>query len=330
MRCILAIDAGGSKCESLLADEDGRIRNRGYCSVFDPDSGRGPSGSGRSVATVTESARRALAGQSCDALIPVSTGSDMDLSRLPEWAGVLQPALIYAEWQIALFGAGLDEGIMALAGTGAVVALCRRNARPLMLDGAGPVIGDLGSGWHIGLLALQAVLRAGWHARHRTALREPVMEAVSGWRVPRHSHLNGLFSQVPMPDRAEVAALAQLVDHAAEAGDPVAIGILEHAAGILARTVLDAADAGGAAARPLTVVGIGSVATRSRVYWQTLCRTVSEGAPQLRAVLNREIPAKTLARLALRDLGVTDWERVAANLERSAADIGWGRPGAAA
>jgi N-acetylglucosamine kinase-like BadF-type ATPase len=71
MRCILAIDAGGSKCDALLVRDDCTVMGYGYVDVNDPASGRGRIGSGRSFKSISHAVRQAIGDTVCDELILV-------------------------------------------------------------------------------------------------------------------------------------------------------------------------------------------------------------------------------------------------------------------
>jgi N-acetylglucosamine kinase-like BadF-type ATPase len=284
MPLVLGVDAGGSKCEALVVDLDGRVRGWGRVTPEDPAAGRSWSGSGRSRESVLAAVGRALAGLDPD-LLYVSGLGRWDV---PELLAKVNPGRVevvpVAEWQAPLALVGETCGVVALAGTGAFVFGRRRDGRQLHLDGAGPLLGDWGSGYQIGAAALRAVVRATWHERHATVLVETVRQ-VLGFDVVAQG-VGGLVGWVHDPrDRAEIAILARWVDEAARAGDAVAADIIAGAAGAQAEIVADLVSRLDIAAEPYALVAAGSVATRSALYWRTLSERVAAFAPNLAPIV---------------------------------------------
>lgn len=124
-------------------------------------------------------------------------------------------------------------GVLLIAGTGAAaLGIDTDGAR--LVDGWGPELGDLGSGSWLGREGLRAVLRADDGLAPATALTaalaEPVGSAadIQGW----------LARSAPLA--RHLATLAPLVFDAAEAGDPVASGIVAEGVGLLTATAVAA------------------------------------------------------------------------------------------
>jgi N-acetylglucosamine kinase-like BadF-type ATPase len=178
--------------------------------------------------------------------------------------------------------------VVVVAGTGAMVQGVTRDGRRLHLDGLGPLLGDYGSGYQIGLAALQAVARATHHPRHATALTAAVEQALGLDLAQGAGPLVGY--SLDSRDRAEIAGCAVLVDQAAEAGDAVAGAILERCAASQAEVVRDVVDRLAMAAEPYKLIAAGSVAVRSRRYWRHLCAAVATFAPRFVPVRPR-LPA---------------------------------------
>jgi N-acetylglucosamine kinase-like BadF-type ATPase len=128
---------------------------------------------------------------------------------------------------------GLADGINVVSGTGSIL-YGRRGSASARVGGWGELFGDEGSGYWIGIRALQACsqmrdgrLEAGLLAdlvTERLALASP-LELVD----VVHRRWGG--------DRRRIAALSRLVVDAARRGDRVAAGILDAAAGELVRMV---------------------------------------------------------------------------------------------
>jgi N-acetylglucosamine kinase-like BadF-type ATPase len=282
--CLLAVDSGGTKSDALLASLDGRVLGRGRCDVGDPHSGRGAGGSGRSERSVTEAVRRALATAPAGAGIHVIGRSALPADALAACRGTQLSASWVTEEAAALALAGERWGVVVLAGTGALCHASTPEGTSVTLDALGPLLGDHGSAFQIGLLAVRAVGQASWHERHATSLAGAVPRSLARFL----SDEDGPFEMVPYMlmcrDRAEIASLARLVDEHAAAGDRVAMGILRTAAGDMAESVRDVTDRAGVGDRALAMVGTGSVAVGSDLYWSALCASVAGFAPNLRPV----------------------------------------------
>lgn len=284
MRAALAIDTGGSKCEVLLVRDDGAILGHGLCDYRNPAAGRGRGGSGRSAETVAVAIRQATEG--------IGAISDLYVTHAtlvaPEMASRLSHRPLIdcpaSEYHAALALAGEPYGVVALSGTGSLVYARVPDGRDVVLDGLGPLLGDHGSGYHIGLMAVRAAAAAAWHPRRSTVLAQTVPAACSALRggADGFQMIDFMLSN---PDRAEVASLARLVDEAACVGDRIAARIINRAAADLAATVRDAVDRLGLADSEAPLVAAGSVSTRSRTFWQCLCRRVARFAPNLQPMI---------------------------------------------
>lgn len=285
MRHLLAIDSGGSKCDVLLAREDGVVLRRGYCDFLDPASGRSPRGSGRAQETVVCAVSRALGNSTPERLHVVGGGRGILQGSLPGLTVEMWLPFVH-EGNSALAAAGESSGVVVLAGTGAVVSAITRDKRKVILDGMGPIVGDEGGGYHIGQLTLRAAARAERHPRHATSLAAAVNDAIGSWRVrrPKRNSVYAVFYE-SFPDRAEVASLAKLADRHAEQGDPVAMAIMREAADAIAETLWDVIDLLGIASDSYPLVACGSVAVRSRIYWARVCARAAEFAPGLKPVV---------------------------------------------
>jgi hypothetical protein len=331
LRYILAVDRGGTKCDALLVAEDGTVAGRGRCDYSHPESGRGWGGSGRTEQNRSRAVRQSLEtwrGGDSLTLVGDTTLAPGDLP-----AGVDCPIhrRRASEQDIGLALLRDEPGIVALVGTGALLIGRAPKGRVEIMDGLGPALGDYGSAYHIGSLAMRAAARAHWRPRHRTTLAQVVPEACSA-NVGSPPDFNLIAYSLEHRDRSEIAALAALVDREARAGDAVSQRILAETAGALAENVRDLRDAlgepaatssdrmdrilqdvpgtpgQGEAAAPAEdpeglLVGAGSVIAGSDSYWQELAVRVREFAPGMRAVRIRQPAIIGYVLLAARESG---------------------------
>lgn len=293
----LAVDSGGTKSDAVVADATGAVLSRG--------SHRRPGASGRSAAVIRESIRCALAGLSGDcgrfdvfltgvpqqclrgklvqlratnpaarrkAFLAVDALADRQVSRIED----------ISESAAALAMHGLDAGIVALSGTGAYVhVVLPTQGVDLHYDGYGPLLGDHGGAYQIGLAAFRAAAAAHWSPRRATSLRDAVFNALGVSSVHEAIEL----SLQPL-DRSLLASLAKIVEEEALKGDAVAYAILLSAGDALAETLADALTASGHAASHAALIGTGSTATQCPVYWDRVCQRARALAPGLRPMVN--------------------------------------------
>ena len=238
MRLYIGIDGGQSGTTALIGDETGQVLGAGRAGPS--NHAAASEGRRKFVAAITESLGQAAAS----AGIAASTSFEaacLGLSGGPDDKEALARELVQAERylithdaHVALAGAtGGGPGIITVAGTGSIVF--GRNAAGVTAraGGWGYVFGDEGGAFDLVRQALRAVLRneEGWGPP--TALRAALLEATSA--RDGHELMHRLYTDEYSRDR--VAGWAQLVDHAARAGDKVAAGILGSAAQALAAMV---------------------------------------------------------------------------------------------
>lgn len=130
------------------------------------------------------------------------------------------------------------EGAVALSGTGSDAFFVKNGTCLSSVGGWGPLLGDEGSGYDIGLRTLKAAIYSFDGRREKSMLYDLVMEK---WNLDRLWKIVGHLAGNP-DARHEVASAATLCSKAAHAGDKTALRIYEHAAlelSLQARTVID-------------------------------------------------------------------------------------------
>ncbi len=225
MALYLAIDAGGTKTDYVLADEtmvlarsrSGTVKRlRASAEQARKHLSAGllelAARSGRSLAQVTRTCI-GTAGES----VPLVA----DFLREGLAAHVSGSLLLVGDVEIALdaaFHGG--PGALVLAGTGSNVAGRDSSGRLHNRGGWGPALSDQGSGYRIGLTALRAVFLA--IDEGRTSQLRPAI--LNHWRLPSLEALIQHSNATPPPDFSE---LVHVVVQAAEAGDAVAREVLQ-------------------------------------------------------------------------------------------------------
>jgi N-acetylglucosamine kinase len=298
MRYALGIDGGGSKCEAVLVDEHGNAVGRGRGGpthrYYDPPEViRG---------SYTQAVAEATAGAK-EAEVWVAAYLSPDEAHEVIGQVVCMGGYLATNEQETAFACVQESwGMVVLSGTGSFVHARTADGRRVYFGALGPVLGDYGSAYAIGLAGLRAAFASGWTAARRTTLAEAVPRTL-GARDAR-----GVFDLVYVKgmSRREIATIAEVVDAEAEGGDAVAARCLREAADELAALAADAVDELGMRDLSFPVIAIGGVAQRSRIWWERMCGRVSEVAPGARPVIPRVQPAVGAALLALREMGV-EW-----------------------
>jgi N-acetylglucosamine kinase-like BadF-type ATPase len=122
-------------------------------------------------------------------------------------------------------------GILQIAGTGSNTIGRAPDGSRECAGGWSSRLGDRGSGYWIGLHSVRRALQA-YDREEPTQVLEKVGEI---WETPKLDDLVNLGDSTPGPD---FAALAPAINDLAQAGDPVAVGVLKEAAADLVDFVL--------------------------------------------------------------------------------------------
>ena len=226
MAYYLAVDAGGSKTEFLLAEEDREL-------------GRSLTGTIKRVNADESTAEENLQ----DALAKLEAATGVSLSRVAracvgtsgntvplvtDWLRqsfgrhVAGSLIVVGDVEIALdagfFG---GRGVLALAGTGSNVAARAANGEVMTAGGWGPILADQGAGHWIGIEGL----RRGFLARDEGQPTELLEAARKLWNLPTVDALIE-FANTQLPARYG-SQFAREVVALADGGDRIAQEILE-------------------------------------------------------------------------------------------------------
>lgn len=195
-----------------------------------------------------------------------------------------------ADHEIALVGAlGERYGLLVLAGTGSIVFGVNRQGESAIVGGWGHLLGDEGSGYSLGIQALQAITCAFDGQGVPTTLTEKISTQL-GFTTPWNcvGWLYGQGEHVP-----RVAELALLVLDSATEGDKVAQEIVEHAAQGLAHQAQTAIHRLALDNPPIAFAG--SVLINPNPLSQRLCELLHLSeipTPRYRAVVGAALLAK--------------------------------------
>jgi N-acetylglucosamine kinase-like BadF-type ATPase len=237
MNYILGVDGGGTKTMALLGNQDGNVVARGVS---------GPSnynviGFDAACSALESAINMACADHpgelSALCLGLAGAGRKEDIERFESWAAHKFPKTavkVVNDAEILLMaGAPSGPALALICGTGSIVYGRSVTGELIRAGGWGYLFGDEGSGYAIGIAALQAVMQAYDGRGRETLLSEVVLERY-GLRTPPELVHTIYGAEAP---RSAVATLSGLVEQAAGLGDPVAIGILEESSRELARAI---------------------------------------------------------------------------------------------
>ena len=232
MAFYLALDAGGTKTEYVLADEThelARVRG-GTIKRMRTDADTAAQNLDKALAELT-----ALTGVSMNCITRSCVGAAGNtVALVTDWIReafaerVGGSLILVGDVEIALDAAFFGgPGVLVMAGTGSNVA-GRTIAGDLTTAGGwGPTLADQGSGNRIGHQALRDIFFAIDEDR-TSALLPAVLDL---WQLPDLDSLIGFANQIPAPD---FTRLAPLVVRCAAEGDAVAQNVLHREAEDLA------------------------------------------------------------------------------------------------
>ncbi|KAK1325606.1 hypothetical protein QJS10_CPA01g00561 [Acorus calamus] len=179
---------------------------------------------------------RAAVGAVCLAVSGVNHPTDQQ--RILDWLKDMFPShvkLFVQNDAVAALASGTLgrlHGCVLIAGTGTIAYGFTEDGREARAAGAGPVLGDWGSGYGIASQALTAVVRAHDGRGPQTMLTHSILRRLS---LPSPDELIGWT--YADPSWARIAALVPVVVSCAEAGDQVANKILQDSVKELAASV---------------------------------------------------------------------------------------------
>jgi N-acetylglucosamine kinase-like BadF-type ATPase len=227
---VLGIDVGGTKTVCLLADEHERVIAEGR------EEGANLQEAGElalekvlhSVMEGTLAGTTLVPSAICLGIAGVDRASDEAVVRgIMRRIGYKARILVVNDALIALQAGVADgPGIVIVSGTGSIAYGRNSDGEASRAGGWGYVLGDEGSGYWIGRLALRAVVR---HADGRGRVTSLTPRLLNHFGVQEASELINRVYHEELSARA-IAMLARYVQHARDEGDTVATAILSQAA----------------------------------------------------------------------------------------------------
>ncbi|WP_274653220.1 BadF/BadG/BcrA/BcrD ATPase family protein [Paenibacillus humicola] len=303
MQYVLGLDGGGTKTELIAADPDGNelLLLQG--------------GASNPKAVAFEEAMRHVTGlldqvpldpRDCRGVVMGLAGiyTEAERSRAmshvadhyAKRCGLRMPVYLTNDAEIALTaGLGVNEGLVAIAGTGSAVFGFTPSGTHYRAGGWGHILGDTGSGYDIGLHTLQAVMLSFDGVCPPTAITRLVLDH-SGIGSP--ADLRSIVYE-PHIGKQHIADYARFAIEAAMHGDPAAAELIRKAAAGLAELACAVCgrDEWFAGTR---IAVTGSIFAHSELYCDAFCERLHERLPRLAVVKSQRKSAYGAALLALR------------------------------
>lgn len=292
----LGIDGGGSKTDAVILDRDGRVVGAGIaggCNVnFTPR---------RSAAAAYRRAIKSALRES--GVTPEQIGKagctfGAVAKQVLEELGITAVPRHFGEYLVAFERARLSEphGVAVVAGTGSLCVAVEHGQRTAAAGGWGPIFGDEGSGYDIGLQGVKRALLASEGRAPDTALTAAMQEYFAEDRMRRA--VGKLFST--SVNQPLTAGFSMEVSKAAEAGDAAAIEILESAgetlgelAAFVARRIFTEDDV-------FPFVLAGGVFSIGRLVLDPIRGVLRPQFPKASIVIADMRPGEAVARLTMR------------------------------
>ena len=302
---LLALEGGGTRSQAAILDYTGRLVQVNDSADVNTNFTSLQAAKEAVLSAVSGALQSAaIAGESITHFISALVGPRFGTELL----GALVPNAsyrYYGEMQVVFARAGLyrPHGVGVVAATGATAWGVRSDdGRQIILGGWGSLLGDEGSAYAAGLLALRGAVRA-YEGRETvpTRLVEVLCQQLGFPIESFRTELVRLAYQKPL-SRAEIAGLAGLVTHLAAEGDPLAARITSKVANDLASLALHAALHLFQPAQAFDVAAAGGLFNAGELILGPLRAKLTEKFPLARLIVGTQAPAAALGRLALYDI----------------------------
>ena len=319
---ILGLDGGQSSTICVLGTADGTLLSSGRGGPANHiNQPGGPERMRRSLKSAIDeclSTRQPEPRRLAAAYLALTGGAGLAMEYVPS---IVPVGRVLAESDaVAALASGAcgGPGIGLIAGTGACAIAEDASGARRWHGGWGYLLGDEGSGYWIGLRALRAAARAADGRGPMTPLSEQVVQRCGA------GDMRAVAARVygDEIDRPDVARLAPLVLAGADAGDPVAVAIVEEAADELAALVrATAAAAAFTEERERVIVATGGVLRPGNALWRRFALHIAARLPDFRLIAPRFPPVVGAFLLGLRLAGVDVDAAVLSRVEISLAAV---------
>lgn len=232
---IIGVDGGGAKTTAVLANLGGKILVKTKTGPSNPDK----IGMEKAILNIRKAIKEIFKKYQKEKVnliyLALAAGLERDenkkikikklLLKHPEFNWLSPKKIIVAGDQLPAFRSGTEEkeGILLISGSGCV-AIGWRKERKAIAGGWDWLLGDEGSGFWIGQMALRAVCRDLDSRGRKTQLTNLIFKK---WRIKKEKELmRRIYFDYQKDIIKQISSLASLVDKAAEKEDRVAKEIL--------------------------------------------------------------------------------------------------------
>jgi glucosamine kinase len=224
MNFFLALDAGGTKTDYVLVDEQAELARVRTGTIKRMRTDAITAAQNLDFALHHLTAQTGISMQSITRTCVGTAGEGVPL--VADWlrhaiaSRVSGELMLIGDVEIALDAAFPEEtGVLVLAGTGSNVAARAKTGELISAGGWGPALADQGSGQRIGIESLRAIFLARDEGKSSRLLQD-VMDY---WQLNTLDLVVEHANSIPPPDFSK---LAELVMRAANLGDEVAAEVL--------------------------------------------------------------------------------------------------------
>lgn len=307
----LGIDGGGTKTEALICNESGCIVGRGISGPSNPLF-ISKQAAFDNIRKAIESAVKCYDGDmrldSAAVCIPgIKRYRDEVQSQL---ISDCRKVYIDADELNAFYGAlAKPYGIVVVAGTGSFAMGINKKGEKANLGGWGPLIGDEGSGYHIGISCLQSVVREYEGAGMKTSLTPKIKKHLCLKDIPE---LRKVIYTSEF-DRKTIGDLSRIVHESALEGDTAAIEIITEAAGHLAELVNRTVKRLGMHDSEYDVVLTGGVRKFGDLILKPFSELISKSNANLNVAAPKLVPAAGALMIAMKETGIDLFSREVLN-----------------
>lgn len=232
MKLFLGVDGGGTKTETLICDEEGNITGRHIGGQSNPLFIEKEN----LLETIRESLRVIVQDSGrkdkIDYAAVCITGIRKYKSEVEAEYSKYCKEVDFIGEELNAFRSAVSKpyGIVVLSGTGSFAMGINRKGEQCKFGGWGPVLGDEGSGYFIGVSCLKAVIKEYEGFGTRTALTPKIKDFFCVKEVPELRNI--VYSKEC--DRRVISSLSKIVHESAAEGDSISLEIINEAAKYLA------------------------------------------------------------------------------------------------
>lgn len=233
-RYFLGVDGGGTKCEFLLADSDGKTISRtvlGACNPVDIGLDAALEVLRRGIDTVLGKISPSTVSVFVGVAGGISGENKQHIAAFLEKYNFAKMANGSDAENAVAASLGTADGITVIAGTGSI-AFVKKSGATSRVGGHGYLIDEGGNGFSLGQAAIRAALLDEEGSLEQHTLLTPLVKA----KCERTTILEAI-SDFYRGGKREIASYATLVFEAAEQGDEVANNIIKTNAACIAKLI---------------------------------------------------------------------------------------------